>query len=327
MALKARLKALLRLSLGLILLGILVYAVDFGQLREVITDVDVYWLIGVAVFPHLAIFVSVLKWQWLMRAQALNYPTGTLFKLYLIGTFFSNFLPSMVGGDVVRGYLLGVDRDTAPHVTAAIVVERLSGLAALIVLLVFGLLDRTLQTHYPLVVLMLAAIILVALVGAFAIMRGKRPRLGWLSSHPLLKNRVVDFLKRTQTQLADFRNHRTTVMHCFLMSFPFYFFSMAAVYSAGRAFGIEIELWALLVVVPVVLLIGLLPISINGMGVNETGWVVFLGLFGVTPALGLAIGLLLRARIILTSLVGGALYATLKDRIKTDECNAPGSSA
>lgn len=326
MALNARLKALFRLSLGLALLGILIYAVDFSQLREIISDVNPYWLIGVIVFPHLAILVSVFKWKWLMSTQKLHYPTGTLFKLYLIGTFFSNFLPSMVGGDVVRGYLLGADSSTAPHVTAAIVVERLSGFAALIALLVFGVFDQGLQARYPFLVVTLAAIMLTAIIGAIAVWRGKRLRFGWLSSHPLLQNRVADFLRLTRTRMGDFRHHKTTVVHCFLISFPFYFFSMAAVYSAGRAFGIDIEIWTLLVVVPVVLLIGLLPISINGMGINETGWVVFLGLFGVAPALGLAIGLLLRVRILLTSLVGGVLYATLKNRIKPDACDTAGDS-
>jgi len=327
MAFNARSKTLLRLSLGLVLISVLVYAVDFGQLRGTLIDVDLYWLIGVAIFPHLAILVSVIKWQWLLRAQNLRYPLGTLFKLYLIGTFFSNFLPSMVGGDIVRGYLLGASRDTAPRVTAAIVVERLSGLAALITLLIFSILDQQLQAHYPLVVATLWATIVTSAIAAIAIMRGKRIRFSWLSSRPLLQNRVADFIKSTRSQLGDFSHHKVLLLQSFLISFPFYFFAMAAVYSAGRAVGIEIELWTLLVVVPVVLLIGLLPISANGMGINEAGWVVFLGLFGASPALGLAIGLLLRARILLTSLVGGALYVTLKNRIKQDDYSTTGNSA
>ena len=282
--------AFVRVSIGVALLSVLFYNIDFQQLEEVLTEVDLYWLLGVLVFPHIAIFVSVMKWDWLLKAQGLHYPIGTLLRLYLIGTFFNNFLPSMVGGDVVRGYLLGADRQNTPHVTAAIVVERLSGLAALIALLFLALFDRQLQQQFPLVVGILTLVVLGSCISSFFIFRRAKLPLGSLTALLPVPDKVLEFLKRTRKQLGDYRNHKVTLTNCLLISFPFYFLAVLAVFSAGRSVGVDIDLWALMIVVPVVLFIGLMPISINGLGVNEMGWVVFLGIYGVSPAVSLAIG-------------------------------------
>jgi uncharacterized protein (TIRG00374 family) len=242
-----------------------------------------------------------------------------LFRLYLIGTFFNNFLPSMVGGDVMRSYLLGAGRQNTPHVTAAIVVERLTGLAALVALLLFALLDHQLQQRFPLLVGLLVLVVVGTCIAAFFIFRRAKLPLGSLTSVLPVPDRVLQLLSRTRHQLGDYRSHKATLANCFSISFPFYFLAVLSVFSAGKSVGVDIDLWTLMIVVPVVLFIGLIPVSINGLGVNEVSWVVFLGLYGVSPAVCLAIGLVLRTRNILTAIIGGILYATLKKRIKQDE--------
>lgn len=318
MAGNPRLKSLIRAGIGLLLLSLLLWIVDFQQLMEIISTVDPVWLLFVLVFPHLSIMVSALKWQWLLKALGINASLGKLFRLYLIGTFFSNFLPSMVGGDVVRGYLLGSEENNSSGVIAAIVVERLTGLAALVSLLVFALFDPYLQQQYPWVLVLVGATILGFLI-LFVFLFSGRPVPGLATlKRGLPRNRVTDFIQKSHVQLREYRQCQRTLWLCYISSFLFYFFAMAAVYSAARALGADVGLWAVLVVVPVVLLIGLLPISVNGVGINEASWLVFLGLYGVSPVHGLALGLLLRARILLTSLIGGLFYMGLRKKVHTD---------
>jgi glycosyltransferase 2 family protein len=63
------------------------------------------------------------------------------------------------------------------------------------------------------------------------------------------------------------------------------------------------------VVAPVVVAVGLLPLSINGLGTIELTFVVLLGLMGVDPEVALAVAILRRLVLLSQSLVGGVLYS------------------
>src|SRR5262249_57193363 len=84
------------------------------------------------------IFISAWRWYVLLKAQHIAVPFGTVVQSYLVATFFNNFLPSNIGGDVVR------IRDTAPHAgsktlaTTIVLVDRGIGLLGLIFVAAVG---------------------------------------------------------------------------------------------------------------------------------------------------------------------------------------------
>ena len=85
--------------------------------------------------------------------------------------------------------------------------------------------------------------------------------------------------------------------------------SIVNIYLYAVAVGADVQLAEAAVVAPVVLAVGLLPISINGLGTIELTFVLLLGLMGVDPDVALAVAILRRLVLLGQSLVGGVLYS------------------
>jgi len=95
------------------------------------------WLAAV-LLTVLAMVVSAYKWQLILTEPGMETPKlGFLLRIYFIGLFFNNFLPSGMGGDVVRIALTA--RKTGTAVAAAsVVTERIWASLGLIVLCLIG---------------------------------------------------------------------------------------------------------------------------------------------------------------------------------------------
>src|SRR6266436_8301242 len=73
----------------------------------------------------------VFKWGLVLRAMKLRLPFWRLAEQYLLGIFFNNFLPTMIGGDAARVYYLGREEGYAT-VATSIFVDRGLGFLALV---------------------------------------------------------------------------------------------------------------------------------------------------------------------------------------------------
>jgi len=141
--------ALVKLAVGLGLIFILLTHIELHDLQHVFRSVDPYFLALMFVLPHVTIAINTVKWQTFLRLLGLDPGFVRSYGLYLISSFFSNFLPSTVGGDAVRTYLLGSDSDNIPSVTAATLMERFVGLAALVTLVPLVLLTPAAVNNLP----------------------------------------------------------------------------------------------------------------------------------------------------------------------------------
>ena len=93
-------------SIGL--LAVLFSRVDFARLWSVARQASPAWLAAALALYFLMVLASVLRWGILLRAQHVRLPYSFLTQSFLVATFFNNFLPSNIGGDVIR------IADTAP---------------------------------------------------------------------------------------------------------------------------------------------------------------------------------------------------------------------
>src|SRR5688572_28560658 len=127
---RARVLAILRPLVSLALLGLLFWKLGAAELWSVLREADVLWLAVGAGLVLVALLVSAWKWQLLLTAQGLSVPIPALFTSYLIGLFFNNFLPSNIGGDVLRVHDVAKRTGQASAVAASVIAERLlAGLA------------------------------------------------------------------------------------------------------------------------------------------------------------------------------------------------------
>lgn len=299
---RSRILTASKLIVGVALLAFLITRTDVGRLVERLESVDLYWLLLVLILPHLGIVLSTLKWQLLLQCVNVTASLGRLVRLYLVGTFFSNFLPTMVGGDVVRAYQLGRESGDHGAVAVATFLERYIGLGALVALLPLSLLqseivDAWSGVRWLVLVLVLGYVATLPVLarGATLLPNAVRKRfagpVGTLSEH-----------------LGAFLGHPGSLILSGALSLVFYVVAAGASWASIHSVGVSVEFTYMLCVIPLVLLGGLLPVSLNGLGITETGYVLVLGAIGVSTEDALAMALILRGRVFLTAILGGVVF-------------------
>ena len=297
-----------KLLLGIGLLALLVAVSDPAGLLARLAGVDLLWLSVVLVLPHIGILLSSVKWQQLLRELNVRAKLRRLLALYLIGTYFNNFLPTMVGGDAYKIYRLSRDTGDGSAVIAATFMERYVGLVALLTLLPLILLQQPVHRAFPpltVTVLLALVLLLVSIALLFRNVEGgtdlRSTGAGWF-------HKLMDAVSAVAARVRSYRGARAVLMRSYVISLGFYLVTVATGWAALRSVGAEVDFTYMLAIVPVVLLLALLPISLNGLGVTESAYVVLLGLAGVSATDALAMALLLRARIFLTAVIGGVLF-------------------
>ena len=308
---RERLGIALRAAVGLGLLVLLVRKVGWASLAPVLTSPRWGFLAVSALFSVLLIGVSCAKWQILLRARRVRVGFARLFGLYLVGMLFNNFLPSNVGGDLVRSIGLGRYTRQMSDSLATVFVERFTGFVALVACAWIGFLfEPDLFAEAPLVGgLVLATGTLAGAVWALADDR----LLGWLEL--VIPFRVVRSLfARARPVLGSIRGFRELRLIAVTMALSLVFYALAVlnVFFSAQVFGGAPDLGGLAAVVPIVLVASLLPISIGGIGLAEWAYVVCLAQIGVPDEEALAVALVLRAKIVVLGILGGFVFLALR---------------
>lgn len=298
------------LGLGLVLLLVSQKDVWHGAI-SLLTGLSPQGVALVLLIPLPLVWASCLKWRLLLRYRGCDIGLPRLMRYYVIGYFFNNFLPSSVGGDLARSYLVGRQIGSQAESIAAVFLERLTGLLTLVGLAVIGFV-ATPSLHDDLLV-----------SGSIAIMAGGCSALlaliwlpGWMTA-PLASKarryrraaRLVDKIDAMRTALASFWTRPGIVLQSFAYSLLYHLLTVANIYITARVLGINLDLVSLWAVAPIILVIAALPTTPGGIGVWEWAFSVLLLPIGTEPEHGLAVALLLRVQLLVTSLLGAALYA------------------
>lgn len=292
----------LAVSVGLILW--IIRTVEWGDFARTVQATDpVYLALSLAVDPVL-VWISARKWQILLRARSQDAGVATCYRLYLVGFFFNNFLPTNVGGDVVRAHLMGRRTGHATDALASVFVERFTGITALVGLVLIGIPFTPERLYAAPVGWGVGALVLVYLLLLWAVLDPRFLRLTrGRTSLPL-----VEKIARFQQTLHAYREHPRALVACVALSVLFYLFAGLSTYFAARAFHGSLRILDALLATPVILIIVLFPVSIGGLGLLEWSYLFTLGRLGIPPAVGVSAGLLMRMKTILLSLAGAVGY-------------------
>lgn len=123
-------------------LGLIVYAlrsVDIFAILKAMESAIFYFILIALLLIAIGFIISALRWQILLKAQHIDISKFQLIKYYLVGSFFNNFLPTTIGGDIMRTYDVSKTSKSLAQSFAVIIVERLSGLFAMITYAFAGL--------------------------------------------------------------------------------------------------------------------------------------------------------------------------------------------
>ena len=261
-----RLKFLARCLVSISLLVLVVRKVDWLQLRTILAQLDLVWASLASALTGLLITLLAMRWRIFLRQQGLGVPFSTLFGLTWAGQFFNAVLPGSTGGDVVKIYqLCHLEPHRKAAAAATVFADRLSALFALLVLAVIGFVMEPL----PLKLLraqgfragwLAAAVIGSAVFGGIALLVALSflRRTQWLGRI----HRTLEAAKKTLTFSLD---SAVAVG----LAFALHFLNFLIVFLFAKALGLNITYPQMLLIMPVVLLLVMLPVTINGHGLRE----------------------------------------------------------
>lgn len=322
-----------KVAASLVFVGFLCRQLDMAELAAQARHVDPVFLALSGLFSFLMVAASTWKWWYLMRLQGFAIPFVRMYRWYFIGYFYSNFLPSNVGGDVARAWLAGREVRAPGAALVAVFAERFTGMVFLLALAVGLPFTSPVLWRHPAVALGIVAG--TAGLGAIG--------LAWWGGQAGLKSAAFGRLAanvrrwiradrpgRTQHlwdriagkagvvraragDLGGILRRRPGAFGAVVgLTALFYVLMIGNVAVAYRAFGAWPDLAALACVLPAAVMVAMIPVTLGNVGITEGSYVFYFGLIGMGPELTLAMGLLLRLKIILMGVIGMFAQAGLK---------------
>lgn len=281
----------------------------------------------------LMVLSSCVKWQWLLRHQGGQIPFLRLLRFYLVGYYFTNLLPSTMGGDVARSYYAGREMGSQGHAAISVFMERVTGMVLLLLLVMVAPAFRPWLYRHPAILIPAAgAAVLTCILIWLAV--SPAPLQGVLSLYRRFRTartgdegeleggatRVERLLLRFRAKatalherLADsarrLRADRALLLRVAMITLLFYGLTWLNVFVTFRAFGVEVPLSGVAAVLPTAMIVAMLPLApLAGLGLAEGAYVFYFSLLEIPAADALAMGLLLRVKLVTLGLIGLACH-------------------
>ena len=328
---KTKILILLKILISFGLISWLLSRADLEQIWQTIQGANFTLLVLAFLVFFIGYFLTAKRLQVLLSALGVKARLWTLVQSFSIAIFFNNFLPSTIGGDAYRMYdcfRMGAGKSRAITV---VFIDRVIGLSALI-LLAFSvsLFATEVAQQIPLLRLFLFGAISGLLVLAWIVFGsgGKIFMRLTQGSNPLMKilhgimgklyygfhlfeGRSDVMLKAIGLSLLLQSN---VVIHCLIIA---------------KALHIEVPVLAMFIIIPLSFLIMTAPISINGIGLRESVFVFFFGLYGVPQEQALAFSFISFGMILAQGVIGGIVFMLRRhaDASSSTTADAPPPSA
>lgn len=294
------------ISLGLIFWILL--KVDKQQLLESFRSLNVWLLLSSVLAYFVVNAICSWRWQLLLSARGIKSGYWKLFRFFLNGLFFGNFLPTTVGGDLARAYLVADDCKGKSEALASVLVDRVVGLFGVILVGIIGLVlvaksGQEINLLKVMVISVIAALLLVVLFLNKSLIR----RFRWILKLPLVQkaeHHLIDFYH----SIYIYRTHPKEITLAFFLSLMVQVFVVITAYLIALSLGVNTSIIPFFLYMPVIAAVSMIPLSINGWGLQEGAFIIFFGRVGVAKSLALSLGFLYHLVAIAISLLGGILW-------------------
>ena len=242
--------------------------VEIGINRLVRYANKLYLLTALLVLPMSYILTSI-RWHLLLDSLGIRITFFRSFVLNLVGAFYNAFMPGTTGGDLIKAYYAAKQTaDLRTRAVLSVLIDRVIGLMALVLL---GGSMAAYQWHIPDCrrVAILSGVIVGSVLLGMAVFYSRRLRR-WTGLDFVINRMPMQRQVQKAVEAMEIYRHRPkAVIIALLLSFPVHATAILSATFAGWAFGLTLPVFYYWVVVPVVVLVGAIPISPQGAGVME----------------------------------------------------------
>lgn len=294
---------LLKAAVSALLLYVSLRAVHLGTVSARLAGARPAWLGAAAALMVVQIGLGAVRWREIADAGTARLSLAAAVQFTFIGTFFSQVLPSTVGGDAVRIWLLARRGGGWAAATYSVLIDRVVGVTVLAFIVIACLPWTLTLVHDPIArgALLLIGFGAIIAAGVFLALGALPAQLAarlMLLKHFVAASRMAWILCRCPWSSLVLAG----------TSLPIHFITVAMVWCCAQGVGAPVSFAAILFLLPPVLLIATVPISIAGWGVRESSMVAAFGYAGLAQSDGLTLSILFGLVSFAVGAIGGVVW-------------------
>lgn len=308
---KKKLVFFFKLLISFLFVAYLIYFVDWSEVFIYLKKIKLVYVFSYLFFYILGIIISARKWQVLANFKDFSHRLKFYVEVYLIGAFINNFLPSFVGGDSYRIFRLGEKEKRFKASSGTVIVDRISGLLASMVMSVFfSILNFRVYLQNRFLISLLLGLIgfLAGFILMIFLIKWKRE---------FFKTKLGFLPKKVVEYFLDFASFEKMMVSFMSYAFLFNFLGVAvANFTLFQALGVELSFLNYLSVIFLISILSAFPISVSNIGVKEWGYATLFGFFGVPASAAVSVAIISRFLQMLVNFGAFPLYLKQKRKIE-----------
>jgi glycosyltransferase 2 family protein len=293
--------------LALLILAGCVYFLDLRQVVAILGRLQLWQLAGLLGLMMLDRLLMAWKWSLLLRVVGVRVPLPSIIRFYYQASLAGTFLPTGLGGDVLRAYWVSRSHGAAHPVFASVLMEKLIGLVSQLNWALLGAAVFAGSRRDDLMGAWLAIGAFVALLTNGAFLLSLRPRVQSFVLRNLRRwsrARLLRLLHDLYQAYARYGGARTTLAWNLFLTAAEQALQMMVLLLVARCLGIEVGAVAFLSITAVQILLLRIPLLPSGLGLWEVTAIGAYALIGVPPEAAFALIFLMRILWIAAALPG-----------------------
>ena len=303
----------LKIAVSVVLLVVLFRQIDVTRLWQPVRRASLAWLVVALGIYSVNLLVSTWRWHLLLHAQQVAVRRRSLLGSFLVATFFNNFLPSNIGGDVIRISDTAGPARSKTRATAVVLTDRALGLMALVLVAATGasvaaVVHPAALPIWP--VWLWAGFLAFVAASAPAVFApdgfGRLLRPLTVFNPEWVGNRI----EKLTDVLSRFRARPRALVGCFAWAIFVQATIVVFYFAVSYALHLNLSLSDLSVIVPLSFIAQMLPVSVNGFGVREATFSFYFTRVGQPLESALLISLVPQVLIMICSLAGAAVFVS-----------------
>ena len=309
---RRRFNLIIQIVISVALIILLLRLINISDMFSLLKRANLYYFILLLALVTVDRIFMAYKWHLLLKVKDKSISLFSAIKTYYIGTLAGFFLPTTVGGDMVRVLKLRSEKKSGTDVLSSVIMERMLGfiasaiLAPIAALFLISFLELDVWRFLWIAGAFLLFFIVLIVISFSGFIVRKIDR-----SKKLSGNIFFGKFKKLYLSYAEYKNHKGLLAVFLILSILEQIMPVIGNYLACRALNLSVPFVYFLLIIPLIQLVSRIPISFEGIGVNEGLLVYFFTLLGLSTTGAFTIGLLGHIALIIAALP--ALYFYIRD--------------
>ncbi len=289
----------IRAGLGVAVVAVLLWRYDARPIFRILSRERPAYFAAVVVIYLAGQAMCAYRWQLLAALLKVHGRYSEFLAYTFVGMFTNLFVPGLLGGDAARSVYLGRRHGRMGEAIASVVADRIVGLVGLFWLAAFTAIFLNFAPIPSSVITPTVAVGAIAFAGFLA--APLVARLIHLMPRPV---------RRAGGIVAPYLHHPLTLIPAIALSVALQVTLAVGQYILAAGLGLTAPLSLFVLCVPIANVFASLPLTLNGLGIRESAYLLLFGMAGMRKEDAIALGLLWFAVTLAGGLTGAIAFAT-----------------